>query len=796
MGHHWAVAGIIFALGLTSQIVGAQTLTISPGAANASGVLISPLDNPVISGSVLITSGQQGARSAEDDWGFNNFELQLLNTCDPTDPFCVAAPDRSVEPALNVWPSLPGTFNSGMTMPVQVHGSRIGLKPTTFQLNEFLPSGTLQPIATASVALDPATIVVPINLVVVIPAASVSSDLNSSMQTWADLGYYKALFDDDWTPNLQRESNEGQIEFIGGNWTQRTIPFTNPGSKAQLNAPSPNISDTIVRPDDVFVQCGIQFRLASVITIEETNPQAVFFTTSGRPDDILNAICDPGGDESLRADLAHWRQTALSTPKQVLLGAFNSSAVTVVFTHLIGYPNCVTTDRGLTDAASKTSGFAVDDGEVASDWLVVSHEIGHSLGMDHPDGNGTGTVTCTNDLMCSGGFAPHIPGCEQWQPAGSQVPFNCEPVANETIPAVASCALARKVAQNAAFSAGNPVPMDPPGSPTSGGAPSGPPGGAPQAWQESNGQLSYDTSIFTEGTASLRIGGSGYNVVTSPTFRTADWFQVGTQMALDVYLPAGQPNQWWFGSLDLSANIPAAGVYNAYLGHVELTGMTVGQWNTVQFTLTDAVRTALLGDFPGGTLSIAVDTPSGAPDVRLDNLQMDGALTDRTTFHQGSLTGGATSSLFSFDTAADWSITNGTLEQVSTPVTQGSAALQVSSAGYALISSRFFSTSELSSVTSTLSVDLFVPTQQPNQWWFGSLSASVSCPMAGIFQAYIGQRDITGLFTGEYNTLTFPTLPTNVVSALQTPGIACQVQLALNVPAGAGEYDLDNLAFR
>ncbi len=113
-------------------------------------------------------------------------------------------------------------------MPVQVHGSRIGLKPTTFQLNEFLPSGTLQPIATASVALDPATIVVPINLVVVIPAASVSSDLNSSMQTWADLGYYKALFDDDWTPNLQRESNEGQIEFIGGNWTQRTIPFHEP----------------------------------------------------------------------------------------------------------------------------------------------------------------------------------------------------------------------------------------------------------------------------------------------------------------------------------------------------------------------------------------------------------------------------------------------------------------------------------------------------------------------------------------------------------------------------------------
>lgn len=68
--------------------------------------------------------------------------------------------------------------------------------------------------------------------------------------------------------------------------------------------------------------------------------------------------------------------------------------------------------------------------------------------------------------------------------------------------------------------------------------------------------------------------------------------------------------------------------------------------------------------------------------------------------------------------------------------------------------------------------------------------------MAGINQVYLGQRDLAGLFTGAYNTLTFPALPANVVSALRTPSIACQVQLALNVPSGAGEYVLDNLAFR
>ena len=69
-------------------------------------------------------------------------------------------------------------------------------------------------------------------------------------------------------------------------------------------------------------------------------------------------------------------------------------------------------------------------------------------------------------------------------------------------------------------------------------------------------------------------------------------------------------------------------------------------------------------------------------------------------------------------------------------------------------------------------------------------------PDGGNQPSVLGQRDLAGLFTGAYNTLTFPALPANVVSALRTPSIACQVQLALNVPSGAGEYVLDNLAFR
>jgi hypothetical protein len=127
--------------------------------------------------------------------------------------------------------------------------------------------------------------------------------------------------------------------------------------------------------------------------------------------------------------------------------------------------------------------------------------------------------------------------------------------------------------------------------------------------------------------------------------------------------------------------------------------------------------------------------------------------------------------------------------------TGGTASLGVTSGGYTEIVSRPCAPSELPGVTSTLSVDVFVPAQQPNPWWIGSLQAFVSCPASNVNDAYLGQADLTHLFRDEFNTITFPGLPSYVTAALAGTG-SCSLKLALNTPTGAGEYLLDNLAFR
>jgi hypothetical protein len=129
-------------------------------------------------------------------------------------------------------------------------------------------------------------------------------------------------------------------------------------------------------------------------------------------------------------------------------------------------------------------------------------------------------------------------------------------------------------------------------------------------------------------------------------------------------------------------------------------------------------------------------------------------------------------------------------------VTQGSGSLGVSATGYTEIVSRSFNTAQLTGVTSSLSIDVFVPTKQPNPYWVGAIQLFATCPAAGIFNTYLGQGELTGLFQGEFNTVTFPTLPSNLIGAFSNPGNSCSLRVALNVNAGSGEYLLDNLAFR
>jgi hypothetical protein len=148
--------------------------------------------------------------------------------------------------------------------------------------------------------------------------------------------------------------------------------------------------------------------------------------------------------------------------------------------------------------------------------------------------------------------------------------------------------------------------------------------------------------------------------------------------------------------------------------------------------------------------------------------------------------------LFGFESDTLWTST-ASLEMVPTPVTQGCAALGFNGSGYQTINGAPFSTSKVS-VKNALSVDLFVPGNQPNPNWLGALQLYLTCPSANVSNNYIGQVDLTGLTQNRYSTLRFP-LPSSTLGILNRTLNDCSLSFAINVNPTGQTWLFDNLRF-
>jgi len=149
------------------------------------------------------------------------------------------------------------------------------------------------------------------------------------------------------------------------------------------------------------------------------------------------------------------------------------------------------------------------------------------------------------------------------------------------------------------------------------------------------------------------------------------------------------------------------------------------------------------------------------------------------------------SDILGFESVAGWSTTRGVLSSNTNHV-QGAASLGVSNvAGNAQLTSAPVST--LSSVSSTWSLRIQLPTSQPNPYWYGNIQLAVNAPSRGVYSAYIGQKDLTGLPLGSFQKLDF-SVPPAVVSALGSGSYSdLRFILTLNFPS-AGTYLLDDLS--
>jgi len=140
------------------------------------------------------------------------------------------------------------------------------------------------------------------------------------------------------------------------------------------------------------------------------------------------------------------------------------------------------------------------------------------------------------------------------------------------------------------------------------------------SWTSSQASLSLSPTLHTQGCYGLNVAGSGYMVVNSARFLTP-LPAVSSTLALDVFVPTGQPNPFWLGAVQAYASCPSGGMNNAYLGQVELTGKPTGAFSTLTYPVNASVRNTLSQAHNDCFFSIAVNVNATPTPVVLDNLR-------------------------------------------------------------------------------------------------------------------------------------------------------------------------------
>lgn len=147
-----------------------------------------------------------------------------------------------------------------------------------------------------------------------------------------------------------------------------------------------------------------------------------------------------------------------------------------------------------------------------------------------------------------------------------------------------------------------------------------------------------------------------------------------------------------------------------------------------------------------------------------------------------------------FEDLAAWTVTQGTFPPLalSSEHTEGASSLAVNPSGYGVLASSPFAV--LSALTGAISYDLFVPAAQANPYWFGATQLYLNCPSRNVFNAFVGQVELTGLETDRFHTMAFALSDQSLLASLSEGCTDLWFSVALNVPWDeSGTYLLDNL---
>ncbi|WP_437729154.1 hypothetical protein [Sorangium sp. So ce861] len=152
-----------------------------------------------------------------------------------------------------------------------------------------------------------------------------------------------------------------------------------------------------------------------------------------------------------------------------------------------------------------------------------------------------------------------------------------------------------------------------------------------------------------------------------------------------------------------------------------------------------------------------------------------------------ALSAGA-AAVLGFETLTGWTASAGTLS-LSTTRVEGASSLSVANAAYTVVQSGPLSISE--PIKSVVSLDVRVPSVQPNPWWAGEVTLSVQAPSKGVSES-LGTKPLTNLAQGTFHRLSF-NVPSAVQLALAAGASDLSFSVTVNVPANSGPHLLDRL---
>lgn len=157
------------------------------------------------------------------------------------------------------------------------------------------------------------------------------------------------------------------------------------------------------------------------------------------------------------------------------------------------------------------------------------------------------------------------------------------------------------------------------------------------------------------------------------------------------------------------------------------------------------------------------------------------------------------SDVLGFETASDWTVVQGTGTLASSTVhSQGARSLSLTNPRpnpFVVLQSSALANTQIGTTTSTLGFDILLPVFQQNPFWKGAVQLYVEIPSQNLFNAFVGQVELTPFSVNVFHHLSFQ-VSASILAKLRATYTDLKFKISLNVALGnTGPYLFDGLTF-